>query len=54
MTYTYALLDISAATYEEIKRLLQEAEYDHAFHDDGDGHEVIDMHGIALRKRADE
>lgn len=48
MTYTYALLDISAAAYAEIEAALRKASYDHAFHTD-DGKSVIDMQGIALR-----
>lgn len=44
MTYTYALLDVSGPTYDEIAAKLRAAEYDHAFHEDG----AIDMHGIAL------
>lgn len=44
MTHAYAILDVSAATFDEIKRRLKKANYAHAFHDD-----VIDMHGIALK-----
>ena len=43
-THTYALLELSAAAYEEIERKLREAGYDHAFDEDG----VIDMHGIGV------
>ena len=46
MTYTYALLDVSAAAYDEIAAKLHAAEYDHAFHEGG----AIDMHGIALMR----
>lgn len=46
-TYTYAVLEISQAAYDEIAQKLRAAQYDHAFHHD-EG-EVIDMHGIALR-----
>lgn len=42
-THTYATLEVSAATYDEIAAKLKEAGYDHAF-DDG----AIDMHGIGL------
>lgn len=45
--YTYAILDVSPATYREIREKLDAAGYQHAFHRDG-GREVIDMHGIAL------
>ena len=48
-TYTYALLDVSAATYDEIEKKLREAGYDHAFNDKGE----IDMHGIALARPAE-
>lgn len=43
-THTYALLELSAAAYEEIERKLREAGYHHAFDDNG----VIDMHGIGI------
>jgi hypothetical protein len=46
-THTYALLEVSAACYEEIKAKLEAAGYADAFHND-DGKTVIDMHGIAL------
>lgn len=42
-THTYAGLEVSAATYDEIAAKLRAAGYDHAF--DGD---VIDMNGIGL------
>ena len=44
-TYTFAELEISPSAYNEIKRKLKAAKYDHAFHDEG---KLIDMHGIAL------
>ncbi|MDQ3562701.1 MAG: hypothetical protein M3436_00700 [Pseudomonadota bacterium] len=44
MTHTYAVLEVSQATYDEIKAKLIEAGYNHAFH----AH-LIDMHGIALK-----
>lgn len=50
MTYTYAILQVSKAAYDEIKAKLQAAGYDQAVHEDPDGREaVIDMHGIALQ-----
>jgi hypothetical protein len=52
MTYTYAILEVSQAAYEEIRKLLTAAGYDHAFHhthDDGQVFDVIDMHGIGLK-----
>ena len=50
MTYTYAILDVPRAVYAAVRALLEAADYQHAFHDEGEG-EVIDMHGIALRAR---
>lgn len=47
MTYTYAILEVSKATFDE----LVDAKYDHAFNDDDDGALVIDMHGIALKEK---
>lgn len=44
MTYTYALMEVSQQTYDEIAKKMHEAEYDHVFGDEGE----IDMHGIAL------
>lgn len=48
MTYTYALLEVSPATYEEIKTKLKAAGYTDQFHEQDDGKIAIDMHGIAL------
>lgn len=42
--HTYALLEVSKGAYWEIHKRLQEADYQHAFGDEGE----IDMHGIAL------
>lgn len=44
VTYTYAILDVSPAAFQEVAALLVAAAYDHCFDRD-----VIDMHGIALR-----
>lgn len=49
MTHTYAVLELSRAAVEEIRRKFEEAGYQHAFLEDG----VIDMHGIAVRARED-
>lgn len=49
MTYTYAVLDVSPAVYEEVKELLFTAGYQHAFREGDERGPVIDMHGIALR-----
>lgn len=48
-TYTYALLEVSPAAYDEIKRLLEAAGYQDQFHEDR-GEVVIDMHGLALQR----
>ena len=47
MTYTYAVLEVSAACHAEIRAKLEAAGYQHVFHRHDD-REVIDMHGIAL------
>lgn len=44
-TYTYVILHLSKAAYDEIAHKLKEAQYHHAFHEDG----VIDMHGLAVQ-----
>ena len=44
MTYTYALLEVLQASYEEIKNKLLISGYSHAINRAGE----IDMHGIAL------
>ena len=49
MTYTYSILEISKAAFEEIQIKLEEAGYHQAFHNDDD-ELLIDMHGIALRE----
>ena len=43
-TYTYVLMELSQVAYDEIAKKMREAEYDHAFGEDGE----IDMHGIAV------
>jgi hypothetical protein len=48
-TYTYAVLEVDAATYDDIKRRLLAAGYEHAIGNDADHVETIDMHGIALQ-----
>jgi hypothetical protein len=45
MTYTYAVMNVSPACFEEIKQKLIAAQYQHALHNDG---KTLDMHGIAL------
>lgn len=44
--HTFATLEVSPGTYEEISKKLREAGYDHAFI--ADQRPLIDMHGIAL------
>lgn len=44
-TRTYALMTVSASTFDEVARNLKEAGYDHAFNEGR-----LDMHGIALVK----
>lgn len=44
MTHTYAILEVSRATFEEIAQKLKAAGYDEAFIEI----DVIDMHGIAV------
>ena len=47
MSYTYVILDVSAACYQEIRDRLAGG-YVQALYDDGDGREITDMHGVAL------
>lgn len=46
MTYTYAILEISPAAYDEIAAKLKAAGYGHVFGSDSE----MDMHGIALSR----
>lgn len=43
-THTFATLELTPAAYNEVRAKLVEADYHHAFHEDG----LIDMHGIAI------
>lgn len=58
MTYTYAVLEVSPAAYQEIRAKLVAAGYQDAVHVDRDGGatrrrtELLDMHGIALQEGA--
>lgn len=45
-THTYAVLEVSEASYREIADKLRAAGYDHAFNEDG----VVDMHGIGIKR----
>ena len=57
-THTYAVLDVSAAAYDEIAAKLREAGYEHAFLPERTEIEglqsergaLIDMHGIAIAR----
>lgn len=53
-THTYVILEVSSATYDEIKAKLEAADYHHAFHEDREYGIVVDMHGIALAKTKGE
>ena len=44
MSHTYAILEVSPETFEEISKKLKDAGYDHAFHGN-----LVDMHGIAIK-----
>lgn len=46
-THTYATLEISQSTFDEIKAKLEAAGYQDQFHKDGDTL-LVDMHGIAV------
>ena len=48
MTYTYAIMLVSEATYQEVRAALIEADYHQAIHHK-DGRECLDMRGIALQ-----
>lgn len=52
MSHTYAVLEVSHETFEEVYRALEIAGYQHAFHEDN-GRTVIDMHGVALAKKGE-
>lgn len=50
-TNTYVIMEISPAAYDEIRRIMKLAGREDAFDiGDGDDEEVIDMHGIALKR----
>ena len=54
MTHTYAILDVSAVTFQEIASKLEAAGYHHAFKAEPDGSLVIDLHGVAIRDVEEE
>lgn len=49
MSHTYAILQLSAAAFQEIETKLHEAGYEHAFDTAAEGGLTIDMHGIAVQ-----
>ena len=53
-TYTYVVMEISQAAYDEIKKKMKEADYNHVFHKDSQFGPVIDMHGIAVAAKGDD
>lgn len=48
MTHTYAELEVTEPTYNEIAQKLKAAGYDHAFMPEKGQRDTIDMHGIGL------
>ena len=46
MTHSFATLEVSKETFDEISSKLREAKYDHSFIED----DLIDMHGIAIKE----
>jgi hypothetical protein len=53
VTYTYVIMHLSPAAYEEIAEKMRTAGYGHVFHESR-GETVIDMHGIAVAAGPDE
>lgn len=49
-THTFAVLELSQSAYLEIRKLLEDAGYQHAF-TTSDGRPVIDMQGIAVASK---
>jgi hypothetical protein len=50
MSYTFATLEVSKQTFDEIASLLRGVEgYGRCFIPQSEGDEIIDMHGIGLR-----
>lgn len=46
-THTFALLEVSQSTYDEIAAKLKDAGYEHVFIDEGE-YIALDMHGIGI------
>lgn len=53
-THTYAILEVSPKTYAEVRKLLEDAGYGHAFHRGNNDDEVIDMNGLALQTKVEK
>ena len=53
MTHTYIILRISKRAFNEIKKKLADAGYEHTFHQEN-GETVIDMHGIAVADQTND
>ncbi len=49
ITHTYVIMELSESAYQEIRKQLKDAGYNHAFHF-ADGSEQIDLTGIAIRR----
>jgi hypothetical protein len=49
-TRTYAILEVSKATYSEIREAFKKAGYDDAFHLDYSDAEIIVMTGVAVKE----
>lgn len=49
-TYTYVLMEVSDAAYEEVRKKLADAGYDEHLHDNPDNPDRprLNLHGIAL------
>lgn len=47
-THTFAIMEVSQSTYDEIRAKLLEADYDHAVWEEGDDGTLLNMSGIAL------
>lgn len=50
MTYTYAILTVTQAAWDEIETKLRAAGHEQAIHTDDDEGPLLDMHGIALQR----
>lgn len=53
-THTYAIMDVSASTYDEIRAALEEAGYRDSIHGGRGTSDILDMHGIALRRNSSD